>query len=375
MPPEERPTLLRPPPPNPSLAPIENILQVTPVNVLGQDIFTNTRKAWVPSGARGIYGGTVIAQCLAAAQKTVPEGEGFLPHSCHCYFLLAGSGSVPILFHVERVRDGRSYVTRTVQARQRGKCIFTTTISFVREGAGTGKGKGEGVEVVRHAAELPDEAKGSLPEGEYEDEEGEGGGPFQHVLVPMPVAPTLDLDGKGNGSRVGIGIGRDGLKEPHQIRCQQWMRCRGKISAEGGLPAHLNALAYISDSSFIGTVARVHHLWRLPFPPQEYHALPEEQKRRVEHLARHEGLGDDPEGWKALPHLGMMVSLDHSIYFHAPGRVRADEWMFADMDSPWAGDGRGFVTQRIFARDGTLLATCVQEGVVRLAPSPKKPKL
>ncbi|KAG6080864.1 hypothetical protein E4U16_008094 [Claviceps sp. LM84 group G4] len=368
MPPEERTTLLRPPPPNPSLAPIENILQVTPVSVLGPDIFTNTRKAWVPSGARGIYGGAVIAQCLAAAQKTVPEG--FLPHSCHCYFLLAGSGSVPILFHVERVRDGRSYVTRTVQARQRGKCIFTTTISFVREGAGAGAGKGVGV--VRHAVKLPEEAKESLPEGEYENnEEGEWGGPFQHVLVPMPAAPTLD--GKGNGN--GNGNGGDGLKEPHQIRCQQWMRCRGKISAEGGLPAHLNALAYISDSGFVGTVARVHHLWRLPFPPQEYHALPEEQKRRVEHVARHEGLGDDPEGWKALPHLGMMVSLDHSIYFHAPGRVRADEWMFADMDSPWAGDGRGFVTQRIFARDGTLLATCVQEGVVRLAPSPEKPKL
>ncbi|KAG5922358.1 hypothetical protein E4U61_005351 [Claviceps capensis] len=375
MPPEERTTLLRPPPSDPSLAPIENILQVTPVSVLGQDIFTNTRKAWVPSGARGIYGGTVIAQCLAAAQKTVPEG--FLPHSCHCYFLLAGSGSVPILFHVERVRDGRSYVTRTVQARQRGSCIFTTTISFVREGAGAGAGKGVGV--VRHAVELPEEAKGSLPEGEYECEEGEWGGPFQHVMVPMPAAPTLDgkEKGKGNGKGKGkeIGKGGDGRKEPHQIRCQQWMRCRGKISAEGGLQAHLNALAYISDSGFVGTVARVHHLWRLPFPPQEYHALPEEQKRRVEHVARHEGLGDDPEGWKALPHLGMMVSLDHSIYFHAPGRVRADEWMFADMDSPWAGDGRGFVTQRIFARDGTLLATCVQEGVVRLAPSPEKPKL
>ncbi|CCE30857.1 related to acyl-CoA thiolesterase [Claviceps purpurea 20.1] len=376
MPPEERTTLLRPPPPNPSLAPIENILQVTPVSVLGPDIFTNTRKAWVPSGARGIYGGTVIAQCLAAAQKTVPEG--FLPHSCHCYFLLAGSGSVPILFHVERVRDGRSYVTRTVQARQRGSCIFTTTISFVREGAGAGAGagKGEGVGVVRHAVELPEEAKGSLPEGEYECEEGEWGGPFQHVMVPMPAAPTLDGKASGSGKENGKGNGiGDGRKEPHQIRCQQWMRCRGKISAEGGLQAHLNALAYISDSGFVGTVARVHHLWRLPFPPQEYHALPEEQKRRVEHVARHEGLGDDPEGWKALPHLGMMVSLDHSIYFHAPGRVRADEWMFADMDSPWAGDGRGFVTQRIFARDGTLLATCVQEGVVRLAPSPEKPKL
>ncbi|KAL1850674.1 hypothetical protein VTK73DRAFT_9637 [Phialemonium thermophilum] len=62
----------------------------------------------------------------------------------------------------------------------------------------------------------------------------------------------------------------------------------------------------------------------------------------------------------------MMVSLDHTIYFHEPRRVRADEWMFAEMESPWAGDGRGVVTQRIFSKDGTLLATCIQEGVVRL---------
>ncbi|KAG6036946.1 hypothetical protein E4U41_005400 [Claviceps citrina] len=70
-----------------------------------------------------------------------------------------------------------------------------------------------------------------------------------------------------------------------------------------------------------------------------------------------------------------MVSLDHAIYFHAPGRVRVDEWMFAEMESPWAGDGRAFVTQRIFAGDGTLLATCVQEGVVRLAPAVEEAKL
>ncbi|KAG5926722.1 hypothetical protein E4U42_003024 [Claviceps africana] len=146
------------------------------------------------------------------------------------------------------------------------------------------------------------------------------------------------------------------------------MRCRGTISRAGGAPAHLNALAYISDSAFIGTVGRAHRLWRMPFPVQHYHSLPEPQKRQVEQLARHEGLGATPAEWAARPRLGMMVSLDHSIYFHAPRRVRVDEWMLADMDSPWAGDERGFVTQRIFAADGTLLATCVQEGVVRLTP-------
>lgn len=80
----------------------------------------------------------MIAQSLAAAFYTVPDpaatnGSLFLPHSMHCYFLLAGDAAIPIIYHVERVRNGRSFVTRTVQARQRGRCIFTTTISFVAE--------------------------------------------------------------------------------------------------------------------------------------------------------------------------------------------------------------------------------------------------
>ncbi|KAG5981433.1 hypothetical protein E4U55_002937 [Claviceps digitariae] len=343
MPREDRATLLRPPPPDPSKAPIENVLEVTEVGVLGKDLFTNTRKAWTPPAARGIYGGTVIAQCLAAAQKTVDDD--FVPHSCHCYFLLAGSSSLPILMHVERVRDGRSFATRTVQARQRGRCIFTTTISFVRSSSSADADTPS----VHHAAPLPPGAH-SPPPADYDDADGPAwarGGPFQHVPMPMP---PLDSD-----------------PQPHLLRCQQWMRCRGTISPAGGLPAHLNALAYISDSAFLGTVIRVHHLWRLPFPPQQYHALPDDQKRQVEHLAQHDGLGHSPDAWALRPRLGMMVSLDHSIYFHAPRRVKVDEWMFADMDSSWAGDGRGFVTQRIFAADGTLLATCVQEGVVRLA--------
>lgn len=116
---------------------------------------------WHPPGARGIYGGAVIAQCLAAAQLTVPppspenDNAVFLIHSMHCYFVLAGDSSIPILYHVERVRDGKSFVTRTVQARQRGKCIFTTTLSFVREGSG-------GKITVDHGWDMPDGAKEGL---------------------------------------------------------------------------------------------------------------------------------------------------------------------------------------------------------------------
>ncbi|OAA67622.1 acyl-CoA thioesterase II [Cordyceps fumosorosea ARSEF 2679] len=336
---DERTTLLRPPPPDPNKAPIENVLEVTELAILGPDIFTNAREPWHPPGARGIYGGSVIAQCLASAQKTVPAD--FLVHSCHCYFLLAGSGTTPILFHVERVRDGRSFATRTVQARQRGRCIFTTTISFTLEGSA-----GEGQ--VHHAAALPEGV--ALPPRDWDEEaEWEKHGPVQTLTVAR---------GEEDDERVPL----------DRRRHMRWSRMRGTISEAGGHQAHLNALAYMSDSWFIGTVSRLHRLWRMPFAPSDVAELPDSVRAQVTSILAGDGFteADGPAAWEERPRLGMMVSLDHSIYFHAPRRVRADEWMLSEMQSPWSGDGRGFVVQKIFAADGTLLASCMQEGVVRL---------
>ncbi|KAL6796960.1 thioesterase-like superfamily domain-containing protein [Trichoderma sp. SZMC 28012] len=332
---DKRTTLLRPPEPDASKAPIENTVEVTPLAVLGPDIFTNTRPLWLPPGARGVYGGAVIAQSLAAAQLTVQDH--FLVHSCHCYFLLAGSATIPIMYHVERVRDGRSFATRTVQARQKGNCIFTTTISFVRENSG-------GAKQIRHAAALPD--------------------------VEMP-DPSWDTEGDALWDRAGPFKSRrielkDADARPDQRKARQWHRCRGQISAAGGHQAHLNALAYVSDSYFIGTVSRIHRLWRLGLTPEQVAELPDAEGDKMRQFLEFEGMGSRLEDWAGRPRVGMLVSLDHSIYFHEPKRVRADEWMFSEMESPWSGDGRGLVMQRIYAADGTLLASCVQEGVVRL---------
>ncbi|KAK0628202.1 acyl-CoA thioesterase-like protein [Bombardia bombarda] len=332
-----RVTLVKPPPPDPNKAPIENVLEVTELAVLGPNIFTNTRQPWHPPGARGIYGGSVIAMCLAAGQRTVPAD--FSPHSCHCYFLLAGSGDLPILFHVELVRDGKSFATRTVQARQHGRCIFTTTISFVRQRPSTDQ-------VVSHAYPMP-----RLPSG-----------------APIPCPPDSDTQEPdlvvGSPFQSGpITIINAASPHAHEKKTRQWLRARGTIA--GGTAAHLAALAYVSDSYFIGTITRLHRLWRFPFKAEELDNLPEDMQRRVAQLNEWEGLGDlrDLVG---RPSIGMMVSLDHTIYFHEPTRVKADEWMLNEMESPWAGDGRGVVTQRIFSKDGVLLATCVQEGLVRL---------
>ncbi|EGZ76585.1 Thioesterase/thiol ester dehydrase-isomerase [Neurospora tetrasperma FGSC 2509] len=345
-----RPTLIRPPPEDLSKAPIENTLEVIELAVIGPNVFTNARQPWHPPGARGIYGGAVIAMCLSAGQKTVPSD--FLVHSMHCYFLLAGSAELPILFHVELVRDGRSFATRTVQARQKGRCIFTTTISFVREGSSGPRGS-----QVSHASSMPiDEETGKPCQPPPDDYDGEpelvrsGPNPFQSARIEVTNADS---------------------PRPQDKKTRQWYRAKGKISAEGGQQAHLTALAYVSDSYFIGTIGRIHKLWRFPFHPEDFDQLPEDVQERVRALHEWEGLGD-PKDMVGRPEIGMMVSLDHSIYFHEPAKVRADEWMLSEMESPWAGDGRGVVTQRIYNKDGMLLATCVQEGLVRLEKNPGK---
>lgn len=278
----------------------------------------------------------MIAQSLAAAQRTVPDD--FLVHSCHCYFLLAGSPAIPIMYHVERVRDGRSFATRTVQARQKGKCIFTTTISFMREASG-------GAKQIRHAAAMPPDVE--MPNASWDDEDPvwERAGPFQSRRIEL----LKVNDSETTATR------------PDQRKTRQWHRSRGKISAEGGHQAHLNALAYISDSYFIGTVCRIHRLWRLGLTPEQVVELPDDRRARLQEFLEFEGMGSHLEDWIGRPKVGMLVSLDHSIYFHEPKRVRADEWMFSEMESPWSGDGRGLVMQRIYAQDGTLLASCVQE--------------
>ncbi|KAK4102902.1 Thioesterase/thiol ester dehydrase-isomerase [Parathielavia hyrcaniae] len=358
----DRPTLLRPPPDDPKKAPIENVLDVTELAVLGPNIFTNARKPWHPPGARGIFGGAVIAMCLAAAQRTV--ASDFLVHSCHCYFLLAGSSELPILFHVEQVRDGRSFATRTVQARQRGRCIFTTTISFVRDSSSATSSSGSsssggGATVVSHTSELP---------------RGEDGNPLQPPPDDFADEPEVMAGGPFQGTKIEM-VNRESAK-PGDKKTQQWIRARGKIT--GGLPAHLEALAYVSDSYFIGTITRIHKLWRFPFRADDLDRLPEPVRAKVRTLHQWEGMGEDPGEMVGRPAIGMMVSLDHTIYFHEPTKVRADEWMLAEMESPWAGDGRAVVMQKIFSKDGTLLATCVQEGLVRLqqpAPDRKEAKL
>ena len=346
------PTLIKPPPPSENKSPIEDVLELTPLDAIEPNLFTNTRPLWHPPGARGIYGGAAIAQCLAAAQRTVPEN--FSVHSMHCYFVLNGNADIPIIYHVEHVREGRSFCTRTVQARQRGQPIFTTTLSFMREGSG-------GVKKVQHNAPMPAD------------------------MVPKVIDEEDLFRGRDSpfiSQRVDIT--NDNSSDIHTKKARQWIKARGRISEEGGHQAHLSALAYMSDSYFIGTVARVHKLWRYstakkegggklgitPEVVKKLKAMDDATLKRMEGMdedviSQIRALNIDAEGnivaTEQKPEIGMMVSLDHSIYFHNPRDFRADEWLYTESESPWAGDGRGLVFQRIYTKDGVLVASCVQE--------------
>lgn len=260
----------------------------------------------------------MIAHCLAAAQRTVPSN--FTVHSMHCYFVLAGDSEIPVMYYVEHVREGRSFATRTVQARQRGKCIFTTTMSFARENSG-------GSRTISHAIPLPAD------------------------IPPPPKDDEIEEIGRATWGRPFVShqveILNTKSENPHEKKTRQWIKAAGRISPEAGHETHISALAYMSDSYFIGTISRIHGLWRHWSPEMK---RPDKSSSAV-----------GPTQKQKRAKIGMMVSLDHSIYFHQPRKFRADEWMFAEMSSPWSGDGRGVVTQHMYAQDGTLIATCFQE--------------
>lgn len=352
------PTLIKPPGPSENKSAIEDVLELTQLADIEPNLFTNTRPLWHPPGARGIYGGAAIAQCLAAAQRTVPNN--FTVHSMHCYFVLNGNAEIPVIYHVEHVREGRSFCTRTVQARQRGQPIFTTTLSFMREGAG-------GKKQVEHSHPMP---TGLVP-ADFDDEDI-----YRGAHSPF-ISQRID-------------ILNDKSPDAHTKRTRHWIKARGKISDAGGHQAHLSALAYMSDSYFIGTVARVHKLWRYSTSAKKdtkggggkFSITPEVIRKLKamdeDTLKRMEGMDEDViaqlrsldvneneeivfKEEERRPEIGMMVSLDHSIYFHSPRDFRADEWLYTECESPWSGDGRGLVMQRMYTKEGKLVASCVQE--------------
>lgn len=260
----------------------------------------------------------MIAHCLVAGQFTIPSH--FTVHSMHCYFVLAGDSEIPVIYHVNRVREGKSFATRTVQAKQKGRCIFTTTISFTHDNSETA--------VITHTTPLPKGIKPPPNDGEIVE-----------MMRANKGRPFLSSRFKASNAE---------SNNPHERKARQWIKAVGKISPGTGYKTHISALAYMSDSYFIGSVPMIHGVLRHWPKPEE---LSSQLSSEAESSKRNKRAGV----------VSMLVSLDHTIYFHQARGFMADEWIFAEVSSPWSGDGRAVVTQHMFARDGTLIATCFQE--------------
>jgi len=251
-----------------------------------------------------VYGGQVAAQALIAGTRTVDSD--YVLHSLHSYFLLPGDYQVPIIYDVERIRDGRSFATRRVVARQHGRPIYYQSLDFQRAEEG-----------FAHQDRMP--TVGAPEEGFDLVGLMKAGGNAEADALGKEWG-ALDVRYLGN-SRTGL------TPDPqHPAQARMWIRVTGELSDDP--LEHLAVFAYASDVSLLGASLTAHD---------------------------------------ASPSRTQMASLDHTIWFHQP--FRADEWWLYDQWSPSASGGRGLALGRVFTQDGTLVATVAQEGLIRpLAP-------
>jgi acyl-CoA thioesterase-2 len=254
-------------------------------------------------GWGAVFGGQVLGQALSAAEQTVPDERTV--HSFHSYFLRQGDAKKPIVYDVDCIRDGKSFTTRRVVAIQSGRPIFSMAASFQKLEPGfehqATKPEVAGPEGLRSEAELAAAAADRIPEAFRERALAERPIEIRPVVPSDPLRPV-----------------------PGPARRQHWYRASGKLPDRASVHQYL--LAYASDSNFLGTALQPHGVsWLSP---------------------------------------GMQVaSLDHAMWFHRS--FRFDEWLLYDVDSPSASSARGLVRGQFFKEDGTLVASTIQEGLIR----------
>lgn len=250
-----------------------------------------------------IFGGQVLGQALSAAEQTVPEGRGV--HSLHGYFLRSGDARRPVIYEVDPIRDGKSFTTRRVVAIQGGKPIFSLSASFhVTE---PGFSHQESMPPTAGPHGIPSELDMARKVADRLPESMRTRATADRPIEIRPLDPHNPFAPK-----------------PQSPRQQLWYRTTGDLPER--LSLHQYLLAYASDFQFLVTAMRPHAVsWLTP---------------------------------------GMQVtSLDHAMYFHRPFRM--DDWLLYDIESPWAGGGRGLVRGRFYDRQGNLVASCFQEGLIR----------
>jgi len=254
-------------------------------------------------GFRALFGGQVMGQALSAAQETV-DSDRFV-HSLHSYFLRAGDASKPVVYEVESIRNGASFSTRRVQAIQNGKAIFYLTASFQKAEIGFDHQdvmpNVQGPEGLPSYSDFIEQHQAALPESMREMFLRE------KPIEIRPVEQYNWLNPEKSGSKA-----------------QVWLKTNGEMPDD--LRVHTYMLAYASDFHFLPTALLPHG---------------------VSH-------------WK--PNF-QIATVDHAMWFHRP--FRFDDWLLYCMDSPSASNGRGLVRGQIFNRQGELVASTMQEGVIR----------
>jgi len=287
---------------------LESLLDLLDLERIEQDIFRGqSRSAVVPR----VFGGQVAAQALVAAGRTVPADRH--AHSLHAYFLRPGDPGAPIVYTVDRIRDGRSFTTRRVVAVQHGQPIFHLSASFQTYEDG-----------LEHQAAMP-----PAPDPETLPTAAEMLPRYADAFVEPGVAERLLEAREAVDLRYVDAPPFGSVGTPQEPRSQVWFRTNGKLDGVIDEPLlHVCLATYVSDMTLLDSVLLAH------------------------------GRG----GWAVGDVVG--ASLDHAMWFHRP--FRADEWLLYDQESPSASGGRGLGQARIYTQDGQLAITVIQEGVVRV---------
>ncbi|MFN0265099.1 acyl-CoA thioesterase II [Tepidamorphus sp. 3E244] len=281
--------------------PIEKLVANLELEQIEVNLF---RGESIPTDWKRVYGGQVIAQALMAAARTV---EGRPVHSLHAYFILPGDTEAPIIYDVERIRDGGSFTTRVVKAIQHGRAIFSMSASFHAQEPGAFDHQFPMPDVPM-PEDLPSEAE---MREQLSDSAPEAVRRYWSRKRAIEMRPTSLSDS----------LDRTPSTEPRHV----WVNASGRLPDDPVY--HQCLLAYASDAWLLDTSLVPHG--RSVFDPQIQAA-----------------------------------SLDHALWFHRP--FRADEWLLYTQDSPSAMAARGFNRGSIYSRDGVLVASVAQEGLIRL---------
>ncbi len=279
---------------------LDELLALLKLEVIEQGIYRGQSQ---DLGFKALFGGQVMGQALSAAKETVTEGR--FVHSLHSYFLRAGDAKKPVVYEVEKIRDGKSFSTRRVQAIQNGQAIFYMTASFQVQEQG-----------FDHQDQMPD-----VPPPEKISSYSDFIKQNQHALPesirdkflaerPIEIRPIEQYNWAN--------------PQPAQPVCNMWIKANGDMPDD--LRIHMYMLAYTSDFHFLPTAL---------YPHGVSHWQPNFQ----------------------------IATIDHAMWFHRP--FRFDDWLLYSMQSPSASNGRGLVKGQIFDRQGRLVASTMQEGVIR----------